>query len=253
VLESYVRKRLLEKGILLMTHLVVGYPSLDGCREMVRAMVEAGVDLVELQIPFSEPVADGPVILRANHGALKTGITVKACLEFAGEMAASFAIPFLVMTYYNIPFRFGLDNFARVLSEKGLYGVIVPDLPPEEAEHHVSAMRKEGLGAVFILSPETSVSRMARITETASGFVYCVARRGVTGARTRFSPEIVSYLARCRKVSPLPIAVGFGLRERADLNFLRGKADIAVIGTETIRAMEREGADGVRAFMRGLV
>lgn len=252
MLERTIREKQKYKDLLLMTHLVVGYPTLSGSREMVGAMVEAGVDLVELQIPFSEPVADGPVILRANHEALKAGVRVEQCLAFASEMAKAYPIPFLIMTYYNIPFQYGLERFAQALAEAGISGSIIADLPPEEADEYLAAMDPRGLARVFILSPETGPSRMARIGKVSKGFVYCAARAGVTGEKTRFSADTVSYLARCREATGLPTAVGFGVRERADLDFLRGKADIAVIGTGAIRAMEQGGPRAVYDFLAGL-
>ena len=137
MLESYIRSRLKEKKILLMTHIVIGYPSLDASLAIVRTMVEAGVDLMELQIPFSEPIADGPVILKANQDALADGVTVPQCLEFGQTVASQFSIPFLYMTYYNILFKYGVDRFADHMRDAGLKGAIVPDLPPEEAAEGV--------------------------------------------------------------------------------------------------------------------
>jgi tryptophan synthase alpha chain len=252
VLESYVRKRLHEKDILLMTHIVIGYPSLDACFRTVETMVKAGVDLMELQIPFSEPIADGPVILRANQKALEGGVTVEACLDLAKEAARSFPIPFLIMSYYNILFKYGVERFIFELSERNLQGTIVPDLPPEEGGEYLEAMERHDLSPIFIFSPTTPTSRMRYIATLARGFIYCVARKGVTGRETLFSEDLATYLARCREASPLPIAVGFGVKERADVDFLRGKGDIAVIGTQTIRVMEKGGVGAVGDFIESL-
>ena len=133
MIESYLRQRRKDKDILLMTHIVIGYPSLEASYEIVREMVAAGVDLMELQIPFSEPMADGPVILRANQDALAGGVRVRDCLEFARRAATEFPIPFLFMTYYNILFKFGVEAFADRMAAMGVQGAIIPDLPPEEA------------------------------------------------------------------------------------------------------------------------
>jgi tryptophan synthase alpha chain len=252
VLESYLRTRLKEKDILLMTHIVLGYPSFEDCFRVIEAMVRAGVDLMELQIPFSEPIADGPVILRANQKALKQGVSVRGCLDFAQEAAETFDIPFLIMTYYNIPFKYGVRRFVLAIASRNLRGAIIPDLPPEEGEEYVQAMQEHGLSPIFVFSPTTPDARMRYIASFARGFIYCVARKGVTGANTDFSKELGKYLGRCRKATPLPLALGFGVREKADVDYLIGKADIAVIGTQTIRLVESEGVGAVENFIRSL-
>jgi tryptophan synthase alpha chain len=252
MLESYLRTRLRDREILIMTHIVLGYPSFDDSLALVESMVESGVDLMELQIPFSEPIADGPVILHANQLALQAGSSVARCLRFAEEVAKRFDIPFVAMSYYNILFKHGVRDFAKTLASAGLRGAIVPDLPLEEGGEYLSAMGDAGLDPIFIFSPNTSDARMAEIAQHARGFVYCVARKGVTGAATEFSASLDAYLARCRAATRLPIALGFGVKERADVDALRGKADIAVIGTETIRVMESRGISAVRGFIEGL-
>ena len=252
MLDAYLRERQRERGILLMTHIVLGYPSFDASLRIVEEMVEAGVDLMELQIPFSEPIADGPVILRANQEALMAGSSVDRCLELAGAVAARFDIPFLVMSYYNVLFRQGVALFAERLAAQGLRGAIVPDLPPEEGSDYLDAMEKYGLAPIFIFSPNTTPMRLSQIAEHARGFVYCVARKGVTGSATSFSDDLGSYLDRCREATSLPLAVGFGVKERADVAFLEGRADIAVVGTQSIRVIDEHGVPAVGDFIRSL-
>ena len=252
MLESYIRERLEHKQILLMTHIVIGYPSFDDSFEIVRTMVEAGVDLMELQIPFSEPMADGPVILRANQKALESGSTVQRCFEFAENMAQTFSIPFLFMTYANIPYKYGMDKFADHMAKIKLQGAIVPDLPPEEGGSYLRAMAGNRLAAIPIFSPETSDPRMAYLSSFASGFVYCLARKGVTGQNTHFSQDLGPYLARCQQATRLPLAVGFGVKEKADLAFLKGHAQIAVIGSQTIRVVEEKGIGAIKPFIQSL-
>ena len=252
VLESYLRTRLEKRDLLLMTHIVVGYPSFEDCFRIIGAMVRVGVDLMELQIPFSEPIADGPVILRANQEALEKGATVRECLDFVQRVARSFPIPFLVMTYYNILFKYGVDRFVSEMAAKGLHGAIVPDLPPEEGEEYLRAMETHALAPIFTFSPTTHDDRMTYIASLARGFIYCIARKGVTGANTAFSKEMERYLARCRKATHLPLALGFGVKEKTDMDFLRGKVDMAVIGSEMLRVLERDGVDAIEGFIRGL-
>jgi len=234
MLESHIRSRLNQKPILLMTHIVIGYPTLEASMQIVRTMVEAGVDLMELQIPFSEPIADGPLILKANQQALANGVTVAQCLDFGRTVARQFPIPFLYMTYYNILFKHGVERFADDMHAGGLQGAIVPDLPPEEAADYLGAMGRQDLSPIFIYSPTTSDARMQTIARVADGFVYCVARKGVTGDQTEFSRQIGDYLAHCRAATHLPLALGFGVKDKSDIEFLKGKADIAVIGTQDI-------------------
>ncbi|SPD76319.1 Tryptophan synthase alpha chain [uncultured Desulfobacterium sp.] len=252
MLESYLRSRLKQKDILLMTHLVVGYPSFEASFKIIEAMVNAGVDLMELQVPFSEPIADGPVILRANQKALESGATVQKSLDLAKSVARNFDIPFLIMTYYNILFKYGTDRFVAEMAERNLKGAIIPDLPPEEGADYLQAMEKYGLAPIMIYSPTTPLERMMYLSTFARGFIYCVARKGVTGQDTRFSEELVSYLSNCRKATKLPLAVGFGVKQKEDVDFLKGKADIAVIGTQTIRIVEEQGVEAVGDFIRGL-
>lgn len=251
-LESYIRERLGEKSILLMTHIVIGYPSFEACYRIVETMVRAGVDLMELQIPFSEPIADGPVILGASQKALECGIKVKDCLRFAGDVSRDFRIPFLLMTYCNILNRRGFRAFVSEAAGIGTKGLIVPDLPHEEGEEYLSAMYRNSLSPILIFSPSTPLERMKTIAGHGRGFIYCVSRKGVTGAETSFSEDLARYLERCRMATSLPLALGFGVKDRKDVEFLRGKVDIAVIGSETIRVMDEKGIDAVGDFMQQL-
>ena len=252
-LEDYITQRRQEKDILLMTHIVMGYPSFEASFDIVRQMVDEGVDLMELQIPFSEPMADGPVILKANQRALDAGATVAKCLEFAEKVAREFPIPFLFMSYANILYKYGMDAFAAKMNAIGMQGAIVPDLPPEEAGEYLSAMAANGLDPIYIFSPETPDGRMADIDNVSSGFIYCLARKGVTGKTTDFSQDLAGYLGRCRKGTRLPLAVGFGVKEKGDIDFLRGLADIAVVGSQTIREVEEKGVDATAPFIKSLL
>lgn len=251
MLEAEIRRRRETRDILLMTHIVLGYPSFDACFRVVEQMVEAGVDLMELQIPFSEPIADGPVILHANQKSLADGATVDRSLELTSRLTREFPIPFVFMTYYNIAFVRGVERFAREMREVGVHGAIIPDLPFEEGAPLFEAMTREQLSSIFIYAPNTSDARMRAIAERASGFVYCVARKGVTGAQTDFD-ALDPYLARCRRNTTLPLALGFGVKNARDVAALRGKTDIAVIGSESIRVLERDGVEAIRPFIASL-
>ncbi len=252
LLENKISKALENKKILLMTHLVLGYPSFDVNRKVIDQMVNNGVDLIELQIPFSEPMADGPAILKANQEAISAGVKVRDCMDFAKQIASEYPIPFLFMTYFNIMYKFGWEDFLDAASDAGITGFIVPDLPPEEGNDYFKKARERGLSCVQIFAPTSTDDRMQDLSFFADGFVYCVARRGVTGTKTDLNTEFDSYLARCRKATSLPLAVGFGIRDREDVASLTGKADIAVIGTETIRIVNEEGVEAVGPFIASL-
>lgn len=252
-LENDLKKRLETKPILLMTHLVLGYPSFETNRKVIGQMAENGVDCIELQIPFSEPIADGPVILKANQESLETGITVSQCIDFGREMAATYPqVHFFFMTYFNIVYRYGLENFLDMTREIGFKGTIVPDLPVEEGGEYLSMSREKDLAPITFFTPTSTDERMTHVADEGAGFVYCVARRGVTGKHTAMDQEVLSYLERCRNATNLPLAVGFGIGGRADVAMLEGKADMAVIGTATIRLVEEQGAEAVGPFIAAL-
>ncbi len=252
MLDTYLKRRRSDRDILLMTHIVMGYPSFDDSLQIVDAMVAAGVDLMELQIPFSEPIADGPVILRANQHALAQGATVRRCFDFAAEVARRYEIPFLFMTYYNILFKYGVDAFVTDMATAGLYGAIVPDLPPEYGAEYLTAMAARRLSPVFIFTPTTTDERMRTLASVGDGMIYCVARKGVTGSDTAFSDELQAYLSRCRQATELPLALGFGVKNKADVDYLTGKVDIAVIGTKMIEIIDENGTAAVAPFIRSL-
>ncbi len=253
-LEKELKKRLESKPILLMTHLVLGYPSFAINREVIRQMALNGVDCIELQIPFSEPIADGPVILKANQQSLEKGITVEECFRFGQEMAAEFPhVHFLFMTYYNIVFKYGEENFLKRTRDIGFCGTIIPDLPPEEGETYLDTSNNLGLTPVLFFTPTSTDERMRTISSKGAGFVYCVARRGVTGKQTAFDDSLHQYLNSCRRATKLPLAVGFGISNREDVALLRGKADMAVIGTATIKLVDTQGPEAVGPFIAGLL
>lgn len=251
-LEPHLRDRLAAKPLLLMTHVVVGHPSLDASWAMLEAMDTAGVDLVELQLPFSEPIADGPVFARANHGALRGGLTSRAYFDFAARAAARFRFPLLFMGYCNSIVAMGEARFCARLADAGMRGFIVADLPPENAGEFHAAGRARGLDPILLMTPTSTPSRLAEIGRQASGFVYCVARKGVTGRRTDLSLDAGAFLQQCRAATSLPLALGFGITTPADVRALRGLADIVIVGTACLETWEQRGQDGFRQFLTSL-
>jgi len=252
-LQEQLEKQLQEKDILLMTHIVLGYPSFEINRKVIEQMVAAGVDCIEMQIPFSEPMADGPVIMKANLDSLAGGTTVAQCLEFGEEMARTHSIPFLYMTYYNIIFKYGEEQFIAHCEDSGITGLIVPDLPPEQSMSFFQLAVRHHVSPILIYSPTSTDERMKELDSVGSGFIYCVARRGVTGKKSELDDTFASYLQRCRQATDKPLAVGFGIRSRHDIIALKNKADMAVIGSETIRLVDSEGPEAVGPFIADLM
>lgn len=241
-LETYIRQRLQRKKLLLMTHAVVGAPSLDANMAMLEAMQRADVDVVELQLPFSEPIADGPVFVRANQQALNAGLNWQRYFDFMQRARAAFDMQILMMGYYNSVLQMGHETFCACLAEHGGSGFIVADLPPEEAGDLFQHAATHQLSPIMLMTPTNTLARLHTIAQQARGFIYCVARRGVTGQRTAIDTSIEAFMARCRQATTLPLALGFGLRTGADLRRLHGLADMGVFGTILLSTWEQGGS-----------
>lgn len=251
-LAKYLKQKLQERELLLMTHAVVGYPNLDDNWAMLECMSDAGVDLVELQLPFSEPIADGPRFIRANQEALDHGLHRDDYFDFFARAAQAFDFPLLFMGYYNSVFRMGHAAFCDRLKRAGGDGYIIADLPLEEARDLDSHAKKQALDPIHIVTPLNSEERLREIAATASGFIYCVARKGVTGNATELDAALKTYMERCRHITRLPLALGFGIKTAEHVNRLRGIADIAIVGTACLEAWETRGRDGYRRFLQEL-
>ncbi len=245
-LEAYVRGRLAggDRRILLMAHLIVGYPSLEANRAMLRSMAEHDIDLVELQMPFSEPVADGPTFVRANQEALSRGITLTTYFDLFREAGQVGAFPRLFMGYYNTLFRSGHGEFCRRLRAAGGSGLIVPDLPYEEYGDLFDVSAGHRLDPVLLMTPTNREGRLTELGRRARGFVYAVARKGVTGRRTELQEELYRFLEACRAATDLPLALGFGLRGGDDLRALHGRVEIGIVGSALLTAWEEGGEAG---------
>jgi tryptophan synthase alpha chain len=240
------------KPILLMAHQIVGYPDFEMNYEMIRLFQECGVDLVELQIPFSEPIADGPLFLKANQKALERGVTVGQCLDFAQKVTRDFALPCIFMTYYNILLQYGVKQFVETARSLGIRGLIVPDAFPEESEEYFTACKQQQVDPILVVTPYTPVSRLVYLANKTDGFLYCAARKGVTGFKTSFGDATTDFLSRCRQYSSTPIAVGFGIQRPEDVRYLANKSDIAIVGSTLLNVLEAEGTPGVREFLLSL-
>jgi tryptophan synthase alpha chain len=237
-------RALSEERAALVTYLTVGYPDRAATRELVPALVRGGADVIELGVPFSDPIADGPVIQRAAYQALAQGTTPRGCLDVAAELrAAGVAVPFLFMGYYNPILSYGPGPYARACREAGVDGLIVPDLPLEEATELGGACRDEGLALVALVAPGTPEERLGHIAARAQGFLYLVSRPGITGARADLPEGLREYVARARRATQLPLALGFGIGAPAQARRAAELADGVVVGSAIVdRASEGVGA-----------
>lgn len=225
----------------LIPYLMAGYPSVERSIELGRAYARAGAAAIEVGIPFSDPLADGPVVQRAGQAALEAGMTVAGALQVAAAVAEA-DVPVVLMTYVNPVLAYDPRRFAADAARAGVAGVIIPDLPAEEAEPIAGWLRSAGLDAVFLVAPTTPESRMRTICEASSGFVYCVTLTGVTGARAELAPGLRELLGRLRASTGLPIAAGFGISRPEHLRTLRGEADAAVVASALLNE-QHEGRD----------
>ena len=245
----------------LMMHVVLGYPTLEKSIEIVKAMADAGAAIIELQIPFSDPIADGATIMRANEVALENKVTPADCFEAVEELSKDVSIPLLFMSYFNMVFNYkgGVADFCNDAAGIGITGLIVPDVPPEEnVEGYWSETKDAGLIPVPIVSPVTNKTRLEKIAkQTKSGFVYCTSTMGTTGARSELDPGLKDYLEKVRTQFSVPLAVGFGISSREQVESLTGVADIAVVGSATIDLVAKTDPENAvaetKAFVEKLV
>jgi tryptophan synthase alpha chain len=222
----------------LVAYITAGDPDLRATAEFIPALEEAGVDVLELGIPFSDPLADGPVIQRASERALRSGTTLAGVLEMAAEARRRSQLPLLLFGYLNPILRYGFDRFAADARRAGIDGVLITDLSIEEADAYVGRMRQAELDTVFLAAPTSTEARLHRICEASRGFVYAVSRTGVTGAQQALSGQLLPLLQRLRAASSLPVAAGFGISRPEHIRELRGHADAAVVGSALVRVVE---------------
>lgn len=225
----------------LVAYMMAGHPNKKRSLEVGKKLAASGIAALEIGIPFSDPLADGPVIQHAGQVALEHGMTVGAALELAAAIARE-GIPIVLMTYINPILSHDPRRFAAEAAQAGVAGVIVPDLPIEEAEPVAGWLRSAALDTIFMVSPTTPPQRMAAIGEHSSGFVYCVTVTGITGARTELPADMKDLLGEVRKHTDLPVAAGFGISRPEHMKALRGSADAAVVGSAIVSQIDK-GAD----------
>ena len=235
----------------VMPYLTLGYPTPERSLALVEAAVEGGADLLELGLPFSDPLADGPTIQRTTQLALSQGVTVKRCLKMA-EMLRKRGVttPFLFMGYYNPILSYGEEAFSQACRRVGVDGLIVPDLPPGEGECLVAACQEQGLAQIYLLSPASPGHRIRLITRESQGFVYLVSVNGVTGTRDRLPEDLASFVQRVRMMTNKPLAVGFGISRPDQVAQVAALADGVIVGSALMRRAARDGGvQEVRRFV----
>jgi tryptophan synthase alpha chain len=240
----------------LIVYLTAGDPSLEATGELLAALGRAGVDVIELGVPFSDPLADGPVIQRASERALKAGATLRRILHGLSRWREAAAAPVILFSYYNPILQYGLEEFARDAAQAGADGALVVDLSPEEAGPYVDAMRARSLDTVFLASPTSTEERLERAARLSTGFLYLISRTGVTGERDELSATIRPLVERAQRLTSLPLAVGFGISSPEQVREVQTLAQAAVVGSAMVHTIEqrypKEGAAGIEKFTRWL-
>ena len=231
-------------GKAFIPFITCGDPSLDVTEKIVYAMADAGADLIELGIPFSDPTAEGPVIQAANIRALSGGVTTDSIFDMVERIRRNTDIPMVFMTYANVVFSYGVERFVKKAAETGMDGIILPDVPFEEKEEFDSVCRQYGLDFISLVAP-TSHERISMIAKEASGFVYCVSSLGVTGMRSDITTYIGAMVKLVKTANDIPCAVGFGISTPEQAKDMAGESDGAIVGSAIVRLCEKYGEDCV--------
>jgi len=239
----------------VVAYLTCGDPDLCTSREVALAAISAGAEVIELGVPFSDPVADGPVIQRASERALRNGVSLEQVLNLAAEIRRESDAGLIIFSYLNPILRLGLENFAKASADAGVDGALVTDLPVEEADQYLRHMRKYKLSTIFLAAPTSTDARLQRIVEVSTGFIYAVSRTGVTGAQKNLPEDAQKLVQRLRRITDLPIAVGFGISGPEQFASVGKYADAAAIGSATVETIEqnpRKEAQAVAEFIEQL-
>ena len=251
-LSKTIYQTVTEKKICLMAHVICGYPSLEENFKILEAIENSGVEIVEIQFPFSEPIADGPLFTKANQQSLQNGTTIENCFELVKEAHKRFSFKIIMMGYYNTLFNYGEERFCQRLKEVGGTGIIIPDIPFYEASHLKEICQKCDLSFIPLIAPVTPQNDYPAIFNQTAGFVYIVSRLGVTGSKTQFDTQNEEYFRFIKQQVNIPTGVGFGIKSRKDVQFLENKVDLAIIGTEILNIYLKNGQQSVQHFLSSL-
>lgn len=224
----------------LIPYVTVGYPNIETTLKVVPLLIKNGADIIELGIPFSDPLADGVTIQRASFQALQNGVTTATCLNVAEKLRKKVKVPLVFMSYFNPLFRFGLDKFCHDCAQVGIDGLIIPDLPPEEGIALEKTAYKNNIDVIYLLAPTSTKERIRLVTEHSHGYIYMVSVTGVTGARRQLPKNLSQFIARVRKATDKPLCVGFGIGTPEQARQVAQIADGVIVGSRLIRLMEQD-------------
>ncbi|MDZ4230853.1 MAG: tryptophan synthase subunit alpha [Dehalococcoidales bacterium] len=238
----------------LIPYVTVGYPSIEATLEVVPLLARLGCDIVEMGIPFSDPLADGVTIQNSSFAALQNGITPEICLDVASRLRKKVDIPLVFMSYYNPVFSYGLEKFVSACVASGVDGLIIPDLPPGEGSEMETVTQRLGIDLIYLLAPTSTEERIRLVAEKSRGFIYLVSVTGVTGAREALAADLEAFIARVRKITTLPLCVGFGISTPEQARQVARAADGVIVGSRLIQLMETDTdfTSPVSDFVTGL-
>jgi tryptophan synthase alpha chain len=248
--DGRVREAFREGRTALIPYLTGGYPSLEGAREVGEAYLGAGADVLEIGVPFSDPLADGPTIQDTTTRALENGADLDYCLGLASEFSGR--VPVVFLLYYNVIFARGAEEFLSEAAEAGVSGLVIPDLPVDEAGRLAGLAAETGVAFCPLVAPTSTDERVSRVGEMATGFVYCVSVAGVTGVRDTLPPGAVALLRRVRARTDAPVALGFGIGSAEAAVEASGEADGIIIGSKLMRLVDEGGAEHAGEWLRGV-
>ena len=237
----------------LIAYITVGYPNMKTTLEVASALSNNGCDIIELGIPFSDPLADGVTIQKASYQALQQGVTPQLCLEVAYQLRQKLATPLVFMTYYNPVFNFGVEAFCQASIAAGIDGLIVPDLPLEEGTELEATTQKHNLDLIYLLAPTSTEERISMVATRSQGFIYLVSLTGVTGARETLPPELEGFVKRVRQKARQPLCIGFGISTPEQARRVAKVADGVIVGSRLIQLMEEDATfSSLKAFILSL-
>jgi tryptophan synthase alpha chain len=250
-LESVFKQK---KHKALIAYVTVGYPSIEATLKIVPVLADCGCDIVELGIPFSDPMADGATIQQSSFKALEIGVNTKQCFDTAKKLSNKVAIPLVFMTYFNPVYSYGLEKFCRDCTTSGIYGLIIPDLPPEEGDTLGKLADKSGVDLIYLLAPTSTEKRIRLVGEKSRGFIYLVSIAGVTGARNELPTDLSRFVNRVKRITKKPVCVGFGISTPEQAAQVAKSADGVIIGSKLIQLLETDDKAMMvtQSFIRGI-
>ena len=245
------KKLKIKGGKAFIPYIMAGDPSLERTKDIVLLFEESGADIVELGVPFTDPLADGPVIQRASERALLGGITLKKVIAFVKDIRQSTQIPLILMTYYNPVFKYGEEMFVKDAKDAGVDGVIIPDLPPDEAGNLIRSSRKVSLDTIFLLAPTSTTDRIEKVAKASKGFIYYVPMTGITGSKLLLDGSLELLISEIRKYTDKPVAVGFGVSTPEEASSVAKVSDGVIIGSAIVKRLH-ESPDDLRRYLISL-